>query len=71
MIEGILTGVAAGVVLALIGVLGKKFSEIVILKRDMRTMWMKYEQLEKRIEKIDDGQDKLNTKVAVIESQRK
>ena len=68
MWSDIIVGLSVGLGLGFITVLLKKFWEIVILKRDMATFWKKYEHLEKMVERLDDRFDKLNTRVAIIES---
>jgi uncharacterized membrane protein YhiD involved in acid resistance len=68
MWQEIVVGISVGVGLALIAVLGKKFSEVVILKRDLSTCWKKLDHFEKLFDLMYDKVDKLNTKVAVLES---
>ena len=71
MLNEIITGIAVGVGLALITVLAKKFTQVIILQRDLSTMWRKYEVLEKKITQLDGQIDSLKTKIAVLEATRK
>ena len=71
MLSEIVTGITVGVVLTLMALLAKKFTEVIILKRDLATMWRKFEQLEKQVIRLDESQDSLKTKIAVLEATRK
>jgi len=71
LLNEIITGIAVGVGLALITVLAKKFTQVIILQRDLSTMWRKYEVLEKKITQLDGQIDSLKTKIAVLEATRK